>query len=66
MILYNESKHNILPLVWKANLIYKFTRSVCLSVCDHWTQRKVTRKRQDDRRMESFRGPETQVLRARS
>jgi hypothetical protein len=43
------------------------------SVCDHWMQRKVTvdaeksdGKKQDDCRMESFRGPETQVLRARS
>jgi hypothetical protein len=30
-----------------------------------WTQRKVTGKRKDDRRMESFRGPEPQVLRAK-
>ncbi len=42
----------------------KFSRRVS---ADHCTQRKVTvRAPVDDRRMESFRGLETQVLRARS
>jgi hypothetical protein len=44
----------IFILTKRSNLIYKVACCVRLSVYDHWTQRKVTGKRKDDRRMESF------------